>query len=254
MVSKFLAAAIISFSVFAIGSVSHAANVADEPLTERQMIDLDGVPETLLDDQVESLASPSDPNLSAADETKILAKYSYLDPQKLIPEKLLKTAVIYYESNYAYFSNHSYLAVVDYSPRSTKERFFVVDLKSGEVMAMHTAHGKGSDSSAHNGYADKFSTAGGSNMSSLGFAKTDAKTYVSKSHYNTHALRLIGLSKTNSSIYKRAVVIHAAKYVFDEDVVQGRSLGCPALSLNNIEEVTSMLQGGALMYFGLSAK
>jgi L,D-transpeptidase catalytic domain len=121
-------------------------------------------------------------------------------------------------------------------------------LKTGAVEAYHSAHGTGSDSN-HDGYAEKFSNATGSNASSLGFAKT-VETYISGKF--GYALRMKGLSTTNSNIYSRAVVVHGAKYVYDSDTKQGRSYGCPAVSFANRDHVVNTLKGGALIYFGLS--
>lgn len=187
--------------------------------------------------------------LSMDAEAMVLAKYSYLDPNRLVPTNLLRKAVLYFDANSSKFANKRVISVIDFSARSTKARFFVIDLATGSVWAMHVAHGKNSDLN-HDGYADSFSNASGSNQSSLGFYKA-AETY-----YGAHglSLKLDGLSSTNSRARARAVVIHGASYVQDTSVIQGRSWGCPAISMKNRDVLVSRLKGGSLIYAGLSAK
>lgn len=199
------------------------------------------------DSEISAMVTPS---LSATQKQKVLAKYAHLDPKHIIPDGLLENAVLYFDANLGNFPNRNYLGVYDYSLRSTKARFYVVNLKTGSVWAVWSAHGKGSDAN-HDGFAEKFSNASGSNASSLGFAKT-VETYQSAKF--GYALRMKGLSTTNSNIYKRAVVIHGANYVSDREVVQGRSYGCPAVAYANRDKLINQLKGGALIYFGLSQK
>lgn len=193
------------------------------------------------------LTTPTDDK--ALDIDRILSAYPKVDPTHKIPSNLLAKALDYYDSNASRISNRNYLSVIDFSAKSTKPRLFIINMKSGDVWALHMAHGKGSDSN-HDGFAEKFSNAGGSNASSLGFYLT-AETY---SGNHGLSLRLDGLSSTNSNARDRAVVIHGADYVADSAVIQGRSWGCPAVSMNNRTEVINRLKGGSLIYAGLSGK
>ncbi len=178
-----------------------------------------------------------------------LAKYQYLDPNHIVPQKLLETAVLYFDSHLSSIANQNYLSVIDYSLRSTKARFFIIDMKSGSVWAIHTAHGKGSDPDG-NGYATLFSNVSGSEQSSLGMMMA-AETYNGK---HGLSLRLDGLSSTNSNVRARAIVIHQADYVQESEVVQGRSWGCPAVANSDRDELIKRLKGGSLIYAGLSAQ
>lgn len=173
----------------------------------------------------------------------ILKLYDYLDPQQLIPNALLEEAVLYYHKNKTTLKNAAVLSVLDFSKRSTEKRLYVVNMKSGSVWSLHVAHGKGSDSN-HDGFAESFSNVSGSNASSLGFYRT-AETYQGKHGYS---LRLDGLSSTNSNARARAVVIHGASYVQDTNVVQGRSWGCPAVSMENHKKLIDLIKGGSLIY------
>ncbi|MNS88942.1 hypothetical protein D3C72_1229360 [compost metagenome] len=135
------------------------------------------------------------------------------------------------------------MTIIDYSLKSTKKRFFIVDMKKGSVQALHVAHGKGSDSN-HDGYAEKFSNVEGSNATSLGFYFT-AETYNGS---NGYSLKLDGLSTTNSRARERAIVIHGASYVQEKDVIQGRSWGCPALDNAYAKTIINQLKAGTLVY------
>jgi hypothetical protein len=164
-----------------------------------------------------------------------------------VPTDLLKKAVLYFDANQSKFPNKNYISVIDFKKSSKLKRFFIIDLKTGKVLAVHTAHGKGSDAN-HDGLAEKFSNVSGSNASSLGVYKT-AETY-NGSH--GRSLRLDGLSSTNSNARARAIVIHGASYVSESNVIQGRSWGCPALAESLKDKVIDMVKGGSMIYAGLS--
>jgi hypothetical protein len=175
-----------------------------------------------------------------------LSKYSYVDPTHMIQEKHLTAALNYYETNKAQLGNSSYLSIIDFSKSSKEKRFFIINMSTGSVWAIHVAHGKGSDSD-HDGIAEKFSNVSGSNASSLGFYLT-AETYNGS---NGYSLRLDGLSSTNSNVRARAIVIHGASYVQESSVIQGRSWGCPAVAVELRDKVISLLKGGSLIYAGI---
>lgn len=181
--------------------------------------------------------------LSATTNSVPLEKYDHLDPQRLIDTKALTQAVSYFDKNQSRIKNRRYISLIDFSKRSTEPRFFIIDMTLGSVWAIRTAHGKGSDSN-HDGIAEKFSNKSGSNASSLGYYLA-AETYSGK--YGL-SLRLDGLSSTNSAVRARAVVIHAASYVKEAQVIQGRSWGCPAIAPHLRDKVLNMLKGGSLIY------
>ncbi|NJL26183.1 MAG: murein L,D-transpeptidase catalytic domain family protein [Calothrix sp. SM1_5_4] len=185
--------------------------------------------------------------LTASQEATMLARYDYVDPDNEVPDSLLKKALTYYEANRSRIPNGGYLSIIDFAKASSRRRFFVIDMKTGAVLKFHVAHGSGSDRD-HDGLAERFSNVSGSNASSLGYYKT-AETYQGK---HGLSLRLDGLSSTNSNARSRAIVIHGANYVSDANVKQGRSWGCPALSMDNRSRVINMLKGGSIIYAGLS--
>ncbi|MEA9358188.1 murein L,D-transpeptidase catalytic domain family protein [Bacteriovorax sp. PP10] len=171
--------------------------------------------------------------------------YSYLDPDKVVPAKLLQEAVAYYDANLDKIENQRVMGVIDYKQHNSKERFYIIDMESGRVERYLTAHGKNSDPD-FDGYATKFSNVPDSNTTSLGFFLT-AETYYGK---NGYSLRLDGLSSTNSNARERAIVIHGADYVTPGPKI-GRSYGCPAVEMRYHQELIDQIKGGALLYAGL---
>ncbi|WP_253715568.1 murein L,D-transpeptidase catalytic domain family protein [Bdellovibrio bacteriovorus] len=185
----------------------------------------------------------ADPDYSEAEEDAILASYAHIDPTNIVPTQALKDALLYFNKNKAKFNNQNYISVINFAQSSKEKRFYIINIKSGAVWAIHVAHGKGSDSN-HDGFAEKFSNVSGSNASSLGAYKA-AETYTGS---HGLSLRLDGLSATNSNARRRAVVIHGASYVQESNVIQGRSWGCPAVSMDNRDAVVKYLKGGSLIW------
>ena len=172
-------------------------------------------------------------------------QYAHLDPDKLVPNKLLEEAVTFFDANSEKIKNKSIIGVIDFKQHNSKERFYIINMESGHVESYLTAHGRNSDPD-HDGYATKFSNVDGSKMTSLGFYLT-AETYQGTHGYS---LRLDGLSTTNSNARKRLIVIHEASYVAPGPLI-GRSEGCPALDKRYNTEVIREIKGGALLYAGL---
>lgn len=224
-----------SLSLLAFLSLSSCAKASflerlpDDPDSEQ----VSSQPLDLAEEKEMTLASP----------IALLEKYDHLDPQRLINTKALAEAVVYFDKNQSRIKNRNYMSLIDFSKRSTEPRFFIVDMISGSVWPIRTAHGKGSDSN-HDGVAEKFSDKSGSNASSLGYYLA-AETYIGK---HGLSLRLDGLSGTNSAARARAVVIHGASYVKEAPVIQGRSWGCPAIAMHFRDRVLNMLKGGSLIY------
>lgn len=183
------------------------------------------------------------------DKSSVAAKYGYVDPQKQIPDNLLLKALAAYDARVSKLKNSRYLSVVDFSVHSSLPRFFIIDMSNGSVLALHVAHGAGSDPK-RTGYATRFSNTPQSEMSSLGLYVT-AETYYGKHGYS---LRLDGLSKTNSNVRGREIVIHGASYVHDKNVQAGRSWGCLAFSIAQHQTVIQLLKGGSLIYAGLETE
>ena len=141
------------------------------------------------------------------------------------------------------------IAVADFAKASSAPRLYFVDLKTGDVEAVRTAHGKGSDP-AHKGVATSFSNVAGSNATSLGTYLTGAR------YFGAHGLSLYldGLDATNSNARARAIVLHAARYMTPAFIatngVPGRSLGCFVVAPEEVSRAVTWLEGGVLLYAG----
>lgn len=169
-------------------------------------------------------------------------KYAHIDPKKIVSPILLAKALDYFEKNKFSIPNKNYLVIINFKLHSSKERFYLIDMNSGNVESYLTANGKNSDPD-FDGYATRFSNKPNSEMSSQGFYLT-AETYIG---HNGLSLALDGLSPTNSNARNRSIVIHGASYVTPGDLI-GRSWGCPALDLRYYQEVINLIQGGVLIY------
>lgn len=245
---------LLSVSVVLSGCGNAVERLPDDPDTEATPIEREGVTDLPSETPAPVLTTPittvpetpvpvTPPDVREDKETSVLSLYDHLDPNRIVPEKALREAVVYYHANKSKFPNSNVLSVIDFNQSSTQKRFYVIDLKTGAVWNLHVSHGKGSDSN-HDGFAEKFSNVPNSNATSLGFYKT-AETYQGKHGYS---LRLDGLSTTNSKARARAIVIHGATYVQDKAVIQGRSWGCPAISMANHKTLINRVKGGSLIY------
>ncbi|HCC46895.1 MAG TPA: hypothetical protein DEQ38_02070 [Elusimicrobia bacterium] len=180
-----------------------------------------------------------------ARQTDLARKYAHLDPKGQVPADLLATALAYYDANLKKIHNPYFLSVVDFSQFAGKRRFFIIDMRTGEVRALLVSHGAGSDP-GNTGFATLFSDAPRSKQSSLGFYRTG------EVYYGAFGLsmRLDGLSATNHRARSRAVVLHAYKPV--TETYAGPSWGCLGVSPSVIAELTKDLKHGSIIYAGFS--
>lgn len=138
------------------------------------------------------------------------------------------------------------LSIIDFSKPSNKPRLFILDLNNRQLLLnTFVAHGRNSGTT----YAYSFSNQPSSNKSSLGF-------YITRSTYygeNGYALKLEGEEPgVNDKAYKRKIVIHGADYV-NENFIRstghlGRSLGCPAVPMNELEKIIDLIKGGTCLF------
>ncbi len=140
----------------------------------------------------------------------------------------------------------SIITIIDYSIECNKDRLFVIDLNSGQILFRSmVAHGKNSGEY----FATSFSNKIRSHKSSLGFFITE-KTYYGRHGYS---LRLKGLEEDyNTNAMKRAVVIHGAHYVSKDYIARngriGRSFGCPALPEDRNDEIIDCIKEGSCFF------
>jgi hypothetical protein len=142
------------------------------------------------------------------------------------------------------------LTVIDFDLPSTEKRLWVLDLAKNEIL-FHTlvAHGHNSGENE----ATNFSNTNESNMSSLGFYATGGE-YEGK---HGHSLKLQGLDEgVNNNAAARSIVMHGADYVSEEFIKQngrlGRSLGCPALPMDQYAQIIDAVNGGTCLFLNKS--
>lgn len=185
--------------------------------------------------------------VDAPEDAKVLGNYQHLDPNHWVPTDLLETAVTYFDKNKSRFRNQLYISVINFRPRSDEYRFFLVNMQTGEVERFHTSHGNGSVE-ADPAFAVKFGNVPGSNMTSLGFART-GEVYVGSLQ---RSLRMDGLSETNSNMRSRAIVIHGSDQMHEANVIQGVSGGCVMFDFAVRDGIIDKIRDGSLIYAGLS--
>jgi hypothetical protein len=129
-------------------------------------------------------------------------------------------------------ANQQHLTVVDFDLPSTEKRLWVLDLANNKIV-FHTlvAHGH---NSGENG-ANQFSNTNESNMSSLGFYVTGHE-YEGK---HGHSLRLQGVDYVSENFIKQTGRL-------------GRSLGCPALPLDQYAQIIDQVKGGSCLFLNKS--
>lgn len=143
-------------------------------------------------------------------------------------------------------NNDNMLTIADFSLPSSQKRLFVIDIENLKVLYnTYVAHGRNSGKE----YANRFSNAPQSNMSSLGFYVT-GETY-----YGEHglSLRLEGEEEGfNDNAKSRAIVIHCADYVSEKMIETlgyiGRSLGCPALPKKYSKPIIETIKDGSCFF------
>lgn len=151
-------------------------------------------------------------------------------------------------------SSCTWIFEVDYSINSKKARFFLFNVATGALYKYKSAHGRGGkNDSSHDGKCRQVSNVDGSGCSSVGAIRTLAPYMSNKVG---KALRLEGLSSTNSRIKDRGVVLHGTEYVRDNDAstdssLSGRSLGCIAVDEKYIHptiggELIDVLANGSI--------
>lgn len=139
--------------------------------------------------------------------------------------------------------NPDVLTIVDFSVSSAKNRLYVINLKTGDIlMALAVAHGKNSGRGI---YATQF---GGPLTSRIGVFVTQ------NSYYGGHgySLRINGLEDSNKDALARAVVVHSAFYATPEFIKEngraGNSWGCFAVDPQQSKQLINYIKDGSVFY------
>lgn len=142
--------------------------------------------------------------------------------------------------------NNHLLTIIDFSQPSTRKRLYVIDLHQPGLL-IHTLAAHGRNSGKYT--AVSFSNRPESYKSSPGFYLT-GETYYGK---NGYSLRLDGLNKgINDKALQRGIVLHGAAYVSETLAATqgyiGRSQGCPAVPLQETNQIIRLIKNGSLVY------
>ena len=139
--------------------------------------------------------------------------------------------------------------IIDYTMPSIEPRFFVLDLRRGQLLYAELAsHGEGSQDPSDLKLTGSMSNLEGSHASSVGLVRT-AETYWGS---NGYSLRLDGLEPGfNDNDRPRAIVVHGADYATQDFVnaygYLGRSWGCPATDPLVVDELIDTMADGRLI-------
>ena len=138
--------------------------------------------------------------------------------------------------------NMQYVFVIDYSLHSGLKRFYILDIMSQKIVKkIMVAHGVKSE--IKSGFATEFSNVPESNKSSLGYIIVNGRG-VSKYGIKVNYV-LNGISKTNSNMRKRFMVMHSYFMVPSIETYPLRiknSLGCVMLSNDDMTYIDSLIQ------------
>lgn len=175
--------------------------------------------------------------------------YSYMDLQEtgLRFEVFDKALAGYYNmKRKGQVSDKPVITIIDFTKSSNEKRLWVVDIDKKEILFnTYVSHGRNSGQE----YAESFSNENESYMSSIGFYVTD------NTYYGKHglSLRLEGLDEGfNTNARDRCIVMHGAEYATEDFIEQagrlGRSLGCPAVPMEQHDEIINAVKGGTAIY------
>lgn len=150
------------------------------------------------------------------------------------------------------------IGVIDYRIPANRPRFYIVNLKSGDVSAYRVAHGRNSDAASAGAAPGLLYASGGAVRASnqLDSNQSAVGAYVAANIYNDGrwpgSMRLHGLDRTNSCSFYRAIVLHQNAYMTANPVTGqvGTSDGCLAVEMEDRPEITARLADGGFIYAG----
>ncbi len=174
-----------------------------------------------------------------------------------VPAKALADALKMLEKNpRGAIKNKRYVAIADYTKHSSQKRFFLLDMRTGEVKKTIMSHGRGSESRNGSGFADRFGNRKESKMTPAGFHVTSKIGY--GPHVRSRMVVMKGIEPgLNDQSAGRGILLHTTnirgkRYATYEFLKAhgwlGRSSGCIAVPPEDLEEILGKIEGGALIY------
>ena len=195
-------------------------------------------------------AVPTGPQLAAASITAVptVTVTPPLDPTGRVRPELMSRAMAALDIHHRELPLRDRMYLVDFAKHSGDERLFEVDLVAGEVTALRTCHGRGSDPT-HTGFARNFSNTPESYMSSLGSFATAGAGWGSQQGPN---VLLDGLEYSNSKARERAIIIHGTDYADPDFLARegklGRSYGCFSVAHVDLPGLRERMGTGRLLF------
>ncbi|WP_421728984.1 murein L,D-transpeptidase catalytic domain-containing protein [Brevundimonas sp.] len=173
-----------------------------------------------------------------------------LDPYRQVRPELMQRAMQALDVHHQRIPLRDRMYLVDFQKFSGEQRFYEVDLYSGQVQAFRTSHGRGSDPQ-HSGYARNFSNTPDSYMSSVGAYATAGAGWGSQQGPN---VLLDGLEYSNNMARERAIIVHGANYADPDFLARegklGRSYGCFSTAHTDLPMLRERMGEGRLLFAG----
>jgi len=191
----------------------------------------------------EPIATPVHQTLAAIEITP-----PPLDPTRSVRKDLMDRALTALDIHHKRIPLRDRMYLVDFQKFSGQERFYEVDLVTGEVKAFRTSHGRGSDPQ-HSGFARNFSNTPESYMSSIGAYATAGASWGSQQGPN---VLLDGLEYSNDRARERAIIVHGANYADPAFLARegklGRSYGCFSTAHTDLPALRERMGQGRLLF------
>lgn len=175
-------------------------------------------------------------NMAESETVSVESDYDSVRISKVLPQQI-EAVKKYIQSKGTVYSSRKAI-LVDMKIPSKYFRFFVVDLKTNQVLSKGLcAHGSGSEIEGTDSL--QFSNTPNSYMTSLGMYK------VGNAYQGSFgkSYKLIGLEKSNDKALARAIVLHRYGCVPEEEQFYPicNSLGCAMLAENYFEELIPII-------------
>ncbi|MDP1913406.1 murein L,D-transpeptidase catalytic domain-containing protein [Brevundimonas sp.] len=171
-----------------------------------------------------------------------------LDPSGVVRKELMDRAMAALDIHHRRVPLRDRMYLVDFKKYSGEERLYEVDLVAGNVTALRTCHGRGSDP-AHSGFARDFSNIPESYMSSVGAYATAGAGHGAQQGPN---VLLDGLEYSNDRARERAIIVHGADYADPDFLARegklGRSYGCFSVAHTDLPSLRERMGEGRLLF------